>query len=141
PRHNVGVTRARRLWNVATGFRAANQRMHDKVFLVDGRVAIIGGRNVADEYFDYDRAYNFRDRDLLLMGPETAKVAEHFEAFWSSAYAAPVETLLKDEAAAMTPARRDAVYRGLDRYAADPSNFAPAPRRALAELPRRFAAL
>jgi putative cardiolipin synthase len=141
PKHNVGVSRARRLWNVATGFRAANQRMHDKVFLVDGRVAIIGGRNVADEYFDYDNAYNFRDRDLLLMGPETKAVGAHFEAFWASAYAVPLRTLLPKQIAAMTAARRDAAYLDLHRYAADPANFAPAPRRALAELPRRFAAL
>ena len=141
PKHSVGVSRARRLWNIATGFRAANQRMHDKVFLVDGRVAIIGGRNVAEEYFDYNRTYNFRDRDLLLMGPETRRVAEHFEAFWTSALSVPVETLLPDRMAAMTPERRGAAYRALHRYAADPANFAPAPRRALAELPRRFAAL
>ncbi len=141
PKHTVGVSRVRRFWNLATGFRAANQRMHDKVFLVDGKVAIVGGRNMADEYFDYDREYNFRDRDLLLMGPETKAVKAHFEAFWTSPLAVPIEDLLKDEVAAMTPQRRDAAYRELHRYAGDPSNFAPGPRRALEELPRRFAAL
>jgi len=141
PKYNVGVSRARRAWNLATGFRAANQRMHDKVFLVDGRVAIIGGRNVADEYFDYDREYNFRDRDLLLMGPQTGAVALHFEAFWTSPLAIPIEDRLRDEAAAMTAARRDAAYLDLHRYANDPANFAPGPRKALRELPRRFAAL
>lgn len=141
PKYNAGVSRARRLWNLATGFRDANQRMHDKVFLVDGRIAIVGGRNVADEYFDYDREYNFRDRDLLLMGPETRSVQRHFEAFWASPLAVPIETLLKNEVAAMTPERRDAAYRDLHRYAEDPANLAPGPRRALQELPRRFAAL
>ncbi len=115
--------------------------MHDKVFLVDGRVAIIGGRNVADEYFDFDHEYNFRDRDLLLMGPQTRAVALHFETFWTSPLAVPLESLLKDEVAAMTPERREAAYRDLHRYAGDPANLAPGPRRALAELPRRFAAL
>jgi len=141
PRHRVGVSRLRRLWNLAADFRAANQRMHDKVFLVDGRVAIIGGRNMADEYFDYDQQYNFRDRDLLLLGPETKAVSAHFEVFWVSPLAAPIEGLLKKEFAAMTPERRDLVYAELHRYAGDPANFNPGPRRALAELPKRFTGL
>lgn len=141
PAHNVGVSRLRRLWNLATDFRGANQRMHDKVFLVDGKVAIVGGRNVADEYFDYDREYTFRDRDLLLLGPVTGAVAEHFETFWTNPLAVPVEALLPRETAALTPERRDAAYRELHAYAADPANLAPGPRRALAELPKRFAAL
>ncbi|MCR4294514.1 MAG: phospholipase D family protein [Elusimicrobia bacterium] len=141
PAHNVGVSRPRRLWRLATDFRGANQRMHDKVFLVDGKVAIIGGRNVADEYFDYDQAYTFRDRDLLLIGPQTMAVAAHFETFWTSPLSVPVETLLPRETAALTPERRDAAYRDLHRYADDPANLAPGPRRALARLPKRFAAL
>ena len=39
-----------------------------KAFVVDGKLVITGGRNIADEYFDYDHEYNFRDRDILLMG-------------------------------------------------------------------------
>ncbi len=141
PRHRVGVSKLRRLWNLASDFRAANQRMHDKVFLVDGKVAIIGGRNVADEYFDFDYEYNFRDRDLLLMGPETKAVSSHFEEFWASPLAAPLESLLKAELAAMTPEKRDIVYSELHRYASEPANFNPGPRKALAELPKRFDAL
>ncbi|MCK7492906.1 MAG: phospholipase D-like domain-containing protein [Comamonadaceae bacterium] len=56
------------LLNVVTDFRGVNQRMHDKTFIVDGKLAITGGRNMADEYFDYDHEYNFRDRDALLLG-------------------------------------------------------------------------
>ncbi|KAG1654386.1 hypothetical protein GQR58_025026 [Nymphon striatum] len=48
-------------------------RMHNKTFIVDGKVVITGGRNIADEYFDYDHEYNFRDRDVLLLGKETKK--------------------------------------------------------------------
>lgn len=138
PRHRVGVSKLRRAWNLVSDFRAANQRMHDKVFLVDGKVAIVGGRNVADEYFDYDYGYNFRDRDLLLMGPETKAVSSHFEAFWASPLVAPLDSLLKPELAAMTPRKRDSVYAELHRYAGDPANFNPGPRKALAELPKRF---
>ena len=47
--------------------------MHNKTFIVDGKVVITGGRNIADEYFDYDHEYNFRDRDVLLMGKASAE--------------------------------------------------------------------
>ncbi|NOT20010.1 MAG: hypothetical protein HOP24_07045 [Sideroxydans sp.] len=63
PQSSVGVPIQKRALNVATDFRGVNQRMHDKTFIVDGKVAITGGRNMADEYFDYDHEYNFRDRD------------------------------------------------------------------------------
>src|SRR5688572_276910 len=65
PMHSVGVPWYRRLWGAVTDFRGSNQRMHDKVLIVDGELAITGGRNMADEYFDYDHDYNFRDRDAL----------------------------------------------------------------------------
>ena len=63
PQSSVGVPLHKRLLNVLTDFRGVNQRMHDKTFVVDGKIAITGGRNMAAEYFDYNHEYNFRDRD------------------------------------------------------------------------------
>ncbi|MBP8098270.1 MAG: phospholipase D family protein [Arenimonas sp.] len=63
-------------------FRDLNQRMHNKLMLVDGNVAIIGGRNIQDEYFDWNDSYNYRDRDLLVAGPATAAMQRNFDAFW-----------------------------------------------------------
>jgi putative cardiolipin synthase len=54
PVHSVGIPWRRRLVNIVTDFRGANQRMHDKTFIVDEQLAITGGRNMADEYFDFD---------------------------------------------------------------------------------------
>src|SRR5512138_2352455 len=68
PKSSVGIPIQKRVMNVATDFRGVNQRMHNKVLLIDGKAAITGGRNMADEYFDYDHEYNFRDRDVLLVG-------------------------------------------------------------------------
>ena len=70
--------------NVVTDFRGVNQRMHDKTFIVDGQVAITGGRNMADEYFDYDHDYNFRDRDALVMGEAVPAMRASFERFWAA---------------------------------------------------------
>jgi phosphatidylserine/phosphatidylglycerophosphate/cardiolipin synthase-like enzyme len=63
-------------------FGALNRRMHNKVMVVDGTVGIIGGRNIQDEYFDWHPAYDYRDRDLIVAGPEVAAMTENFEAFW-----------------------------------------------------------
>jgi len=131
PLHSVGVSFLQRLKNLITDFRGANQRMHDKTLLVDGVAAITGGRNMADEYFDYDQAYNFRDRDVLVAGPIVGQMGESFEAFWASTLAVPVETLLSSEAARLSRDNVARIYADLHAYAANPENFAPQVRGAL----------
>ncbi|KRA45387.1 cardiolipin synthase [Pseudoxanthomonas sp. Root630] len=74
-------------------FRRFNQRMHTKLLLVDGRVGISGGRNYQDDYFDWDAEYNFRDRDVLVAGPEAGAMATNFEAFWNARRSVPAERL------------------------------------------------
>jgi len=69
PQHSVGVSKIRRLFNMLRGFRSFNQRMHGKTMIIDQSVAITGGRNMADEYFDYNQDYTFRDRNIFLLGP------------------------------------------------------------------------
>ncbi len=64
-----------------------NQRMHNKIMVVDGELAITGGRNFADEYFDYSTAYSFRDRELIVAGPAIELMEKSFDAFWNSKYA------------------------------------------------------
>lgn len=84
PGVNLGKNIFSKIKKFTTDFRSANQRMHNKTFVVDGKVVIIGGRNIANEYFDYDHEYNFRDRDILFMGKESEKVTQSFEEFWDS---------------------------------------------------------
>ncbi len=85
-------------------FRRFNQRMHTKLLLVDGRVAVVGGRNLQDRYFDWSPEYNYRDRDLLVAGPVTQAMAGNFEQFWRSPRAVPAE-LLVDVAARLLEQR------------------------------------
>lgn len=59
-----------------------NTRMHLKVFLVDEVVAIVGGRNVQDAYFDWDPEFNFKDRDALVIGPLTREISAAFDQHW-----------------------------------------------------------
>jgi phosphatidylserine/phosphatidylglycerophosphate/cardiolipin synthase-like enzyme len=82
-------------WLNATAccFRRYNQRMHNKLMLVDGVVGITGGRNIADRYFDFDANYEFKDRDLLIFGRSTRDMQNSFEGFWSYRKSVPVQHL------------------------------------------------
>lgn len=74
--------------------RDLNRRMHNKMMIVDDRIAIIGGRNIQDEYFDWHPDYNYRDRDLLVAGPVAGgAMKENFEAYWSDWRATPPTAL------------------------------------------------
>ncbi|MFC4727460.1 phospholipase D family protein [Coralloluteibacterium thermophilus] len=68
---------------VVLRFRNFNQRMHNKLLLVDGVVGITGGRNYQDRYFDWDPEFNYRDRDILVAGPVGEAMRANFEAFWA----------------------------------------------------------
>ncbi|MFP3978230.1 phospholipase D family protein [Marinobacter sp. KMM 10035] len=77
-------------------FQRLNQRMHNKTFVVDGALGIMGGRNIGDEYFDLHPQMNFRDRDVLVAGPIVADLSENFDAFWNSASSYPIRQLEPD---------------------------------------------
>lgn len=70
-----------------------NRRMHSKLLLVDDAIAVTGGRNYQDDYFDWGEGYNFRDRDLLVAGPVAQAMAANFAAFWASPRSVPAERL------------------------------------------------
>ena len=74
-------------------FVGFNRRMHNKAWIADGRLAIVGGRNVGDEYFDAADDTNFHDADLLLLGPAVAQTGAIFDQFWNSAAVVPLSAL------------------------------------------------
>ena len=135
PGVNIGKHLPGKLLTFATDFRGANQRMHNKAFIVDGRVVITGGRNIADEYFDYDHEYNFRDRDVLLLGGVARDVGDSFEQFWRDARSVPIDSLAKGSIP-------DSITRqtiaGLHRYACDPANYWPQVRQEVEQIPSAF---
>lgn len=135
PTTNIGKNLPAKLFNLTTDFRGFNQRMHNKTFIVDGQVVITGGRNIADEYFDYDHEYNFRDRDVLLLGGATADVQASFDLFWNDALSVPVASLVRRD---VTPADTAATYRYLHDYACDPANFWPQVRERITAVPDAF---
>ena len=68
--------------------------MHNKLFIADGVVAVMGGRNIADEYFTRSPTNNFIDMDVLVVGPVVRQLAGIFDLYWNSPQAYPVETIV-----------------------------------------------
>lgn len=61
---------------------SAQFRTHRKLFAIDRKEAITGGRNIGDDYFDLDEVYNFYDRDVWIQGPIVQALWDSFDGFW-----------------------------------------------------------
>jgi len=72
-----------------TRLRELNHRLHNKVLIVDNRVVISGGRNIADAYYGLSDSYNFFDLDLLAVGPVVPPVSDMFDRYWNTPQAVP----------------------------------------------------
>jgi putative cardiolipin synthase len=83
--------------NYIADFDRANRRMHNKSFTVDNQVTIVGGRNIAEEYFELKSKEEFRDFDVIVLGPAAAEVGEVFDRFWNHELSVPVEAFSKGE--------------------------------------------
>ena len=75
-------------------FRRLNHRMHNKLLIADGAIAVMGGRNIADEYFARSAKNNFVDMDVLVVGAVVPQLAAIFDAYWNSRQAYPVDIVL-----------------------------------------------
>ena len=71
-------------------FHRLNRRMHNKSFIVDNQVAVIGGRNIGDEYFDASADSDYRDLDLIAIGPVVRDASRYFDAYWNGDAAVPL---------------------------------------------------
>ena len=89
-----GIRRSRIVRGVEVLLRlfALTRRMHNKAWIADGTIAIVGGRNIGDAYFDVAET-NFRDLDLLLLGPAVLQTAQIFQSFWACEEARPIGAL------------------------------------------------
>lgn len=88
---STGVTRTMgRLFNLSQQHR----RMHNKLWLADNSMAIVGGRNLGDEYFDAEPNLNFTDIDMLGVGPVAEQLGHSFDQYWNSALSKPIDGFL-----------------------------------------------
>ncbi len=119
-------------------FEQLHRRMHNKLFIADGHVAVTGGRNIGDEYFMHASAANFVDMDILSTGAVLRALRQVFERYWNSAHAYPLQTL---QAAATTGRARERFDAQVQRAAAagraDADATCSATARSAAQLDRR----
>ncbi|AFL51852.1 uncharacterized protein YmdC [Sinorhizobium fredii USDA 257] len=85
--------RFRRGFEMAVRALSATRRMHNKLWIADGRVAIAGGRNIGDAYFDAAELSNFRDLDVWMTGPVVDQATAMFDQYWNSASVLPIAAL------------------------------------------------
>jgi putative cardiolipin synthase len=90
---NPVATRSARMLGVLFNYRTANRRMHNKTFIADNQVAIVGGRNIGDEYFAAHGEMNFADLDVVTIGPVVSDVSREFDVYWNSPSSSNIATL------------------------------------------------
>ncbi|MBN3757482.1 phospholipase D family protein [Paraburkholderia sp. Tr-20389] len=83
--------------NFFTQVGAFTRRMHNKAMITDNQLAIVGGRNLGDEYFSASPTLQFRDIDVLAAGPITADISASFDAYWNDSNAYPLRALNKQK--------------------------------------------
>jgi putative cardiolipin synthase len=76
-------------------FHRLNHRMHNKLFIADGAIAVAGGRNIADEYFMRSERENFVDMDTFLVGAVVPQLSRVFDAFWNSTQVYPADAIIR----------------------------------------------
>ena len=117
PFHSGTASGLSKAAQMLTDFERLNHRMHNKDFIVDNQVAIIGGRNIGDAYFDAKSDTNFRDLDVIAIGPVVPAATAAFEAYWNSDASHPMaefrdtakpESAASDDAAVTEVAKADA---------------------------------
>ena len=116
---NPWVTRKGTLAQAGEGalsFKRINRRMHNKSWIADNRIAVVGGRNVGDEYFGAGEDMNFVDLDFAMMGPIVRDVSATFDRYWNSESAYPMETL---DPEAVTDAALERLRSGLEKRAGE----------------------
>jgi putative cardiolipin synthase len=119
---NPIASRTFRGLGMLSDFSRVNRRMHNKAFVADNQVAILGGRNIGDEYFEASSKVAFGDLDVLTVGPVVGEVSSAFDQFWNAPSSYPIAALLgrsagseslialRAELAAYIDANRDSPY-------------------------------
>ncbi len=77
-----------------TGLGTLTRRMHNKSFVADNAVAVVGGRNIGDEYFDADPVLEFADLDVMVAGDTARRVSDAFDLYWNHELAKPVASVI-----------------------------------------------
>ncbi|MEB3768381.1 phospholipase D family protein [Acinetobacter sp. MD2] len=86
-----------RAMDMLLDLKRINRRMHNKSFIVDHQVALIGGRNMSNQYYNASDIYQFSDIDVLLVGKAVDDISNSFDDYWNDAYAYPVRQIVNPQ--------------------------------------------
>ena len=75
-------------------FRRVNRRMHNKLMVADNAAAIVGGRNIGDIYYGVNTIANYRDLDVLAVGPVVRDLSGVFDRYWNSPSTVPIAAIV-----------------------------------------------
>lgn len=115
-----------RAWTILTDFQRAQQRMHNKLFVADNVLAVIGGRNLGDAYFDAAQDDNFVDLDVLSGGAIVQDLSRSFDNYWNNVRAYPVQSLISEKELLQLKTRFDQEDKAQDSTAiAEQENSEP----------------
>ena len=117
---NPYVDRDSQMFEFMTDMSRLNHRMHNKAFIMDNTFAVIGGRNIGDQYFGVSSEVNFRDLDVLTAGPIVKDISHSFDVFWNSEWAIPIAEISDDHP---TLEETQQGLENLQKYVDDQTDF------------------
>ncbi len=91
---NPFANRSARVFDFLTDLGRVNHRMHNKIMVMDNALAIVGGRNIGNHYFNVATDANFRDLDIAAAGPVVREISTVFDYFWNGDWAVPIAALV-----------------------------------------------
>jgi len=97
--YNPFTSRGSRGLGFLGDFERLNRRMHNKSFTVDNQASIVGGRNIADEYFETGDGLSFADFDVVAVGEAVRAVSAQFDVYWNSGSAYPARLIIERQPA------------------------------------------
>ena len=118
--YNPFVQRGSRALGYLSDFTRLNRRMHNKSFTVDNQIAVVGGRNIGNEYFGAGGGVVFADLDVAAVGPVVRQVSMEFDTYWSSPSAYPAASFVGNSGAEGT----SALKQRFAEIRADPASIA-----------------
>lgn len=108
--------RRARVLGYLSDFARLNRRMHNKAMIFDSTVAVLGGRNIGDDYYSNLSGDLFMDMDVAVAGPVVAELCAQFDAYWNAPAAIPLRALCPPP----PPARADSLRAAEARVLARP---------------------
>lgn len=134
--------------NFGGNFSQANRRMHNKLFVVDNIISVVGGRNIADEYFKLKEDSIFLDFDIVSLGLISKEISKSFDEYWNHSLAVPINKLvkftdnkiIKEFQSNSIETLDNLFFQSLENNLSTDfieENFIPAPSRFLADTPNK----